>query len=134
MGSSGSRLLLGSFALALLLVGPASARPARYGGTLVVRIASDLDTLDPTTTRSGTTFQPACCEPLYQVADNHGDPQLVPVLAAALPVVSADKLSYTVELRAGMQFNDGSGVDAQAVVSTYRRYLMYPGSTKASNF
>ena len=58
----------------------------------------------------------------------------MPVLAAALPVLSKDKLSYTVQLRQGVQFNDGTPFNAQAVVASYQRYITYPGSTRASDF
>ena len=60
----------------------------------------------------------------------HAKLQLVPVLAAALPVLSKDKLSYTIQLRKGIQFNDGTPFNAQAVVTSVQRYMTYPGSTQ----
>ena len=56
------------------------------------------------------------------------------MLAAALPVLSKDKLSYTIQLRKGVQFNDGTPFNAQAVVTTVQRYMTYPGSSRASDF
>ena len=65
------------------------------------------------------------CQQLY---DYDAKLQLVPVLAAALPVLSKDKLSYTIQLRKGIQFNDGTPFNAQAVVTTVQRFMTYPGS------
>ena len=71
------------------------------------------------------------CQQLY---DYDAKLQLVPVLAAALPVLSKDKLSYTIQLRKGIQFNDGTPFNAQAVVTTVQRYMTYPGSSRASDY
>jgi peptide/nickel transport system substrate-binding protein len=57
-----------------------------------------------------------------------------PELAAALPKISKDKLTYTIPLRQGVQFNDGTPFNAPAVVTTLRRMLTLPGSTRASNY
>lgn len=47
-------------------------------------------------------------------------PDLVPQLAAAPPEVSPDALTWTVRLRAGVTFSDGTPFTAQDVVATYR--------------
>src|SRR5262249_25619015 len=60
--------------------------------------------------------------------------RLAPVLAAALPVLSKDKLSYTIQLQQGVLFNDGTPFNAQAVVASYQRYTTTPGSVRASDF
>ena len=54
--------------------------------------------------------------------------RIVPQLAAALPVISKDKLTYTIPLRQGIQFNDGTPFNAQAVVTTLQRMITLPGS------
>ena len=74
----------------------------------------------------------ACGSTSY--AYNHGKLELAPVLAAALPALSKDKLSYTVQLRQGIQFNDGTPFNAQAVVTTVQRFITYPGSLRASDY
>ena len=56
------------------------------------------------------------CQRLYELDAKQ---QLAPVLAAALPVLSKDKLSYTIQLRQGIQFNDGTPFNAQAVVTSF---------------
>jgi ABC-type transport system substrate-binding protein len=48
-----------------------------------------------------------------------------PQLAADMPVISADGLTYTVKLRAGLKFPDGSPVTAKDVKATYE-YMVDP--------
>jgi peptide/nickel transport system substrate-binding protein len=107
--------------------------PAKYGGTLVVGLSvGDPASLDPTlTSGSGLGIYLAMCQQLY---GRDAKQQLVPVLAAAVPVISKDKLSYTVQLRKGIEFNDGTPFNAQAVVTTVRRFITYPGSAQADSY
>jgi peptide/nickel transport system substrate-binding protein len=51
------------------------------------------------------------------------DRQLQPALAAELPRPAADGMSYTVPLREGVTFHDGSAFDSQDVVATYTALL-----------
>ncbi|WP_424215664.1 ABC transporter substrate-binding protein [Streptomyces sp. BI20] len=51
------------------------------------------------------------------------DMKLKPALAAALPEVSADGLTYTFTLRQGVKFSDGAPFGARDVVATYRTVL-----------
>ncbi|MFJ3325523.1 ABC transporter substrate-binding protein [Streptomyces griseus] len=51
------------------------------------------------------------------------DLQLKPALAAELPEVSADGLTYTYKLRQGVKFSDGKAFGAKDVVFTYRTIL-----------
>src|SRR4051794_20883753 len=116
------RILLATTILACFVLGSADARRTSYGGTIVVGLSNgDPGSLDPTTNRSTalTEILRVMCLTLYDVESNHGAPQLVPVLAAALPAISADKLSYTVQLKREILFNDGTPFNAQAVVATY---------------
>jgi peptide/nickel transport system substrate-binding protein len=122
---------VGAFALGVL--GAASARthaPAKYGGVLVVGLANgEPDRLDPLfgSNTSALLISPAMCQRLY---DYDAKQQLLPVLAAAVPTVSTDKLTYTIPLRKGVQFNDGTPFNAQAVVTTLQRYM----AAKPSDF
>src|SRR5262249_32544080 len=54
-----------------------------------------------------------------------------PWLAAALPTLSRDKLTYTVQLRQGILFNDGTPFNAQAVVTSLERHITLPDSMQA---
>jgi peptide/nickel transport system substrate-binding protein len=130
-------VFLAAAVLALGVLGPASARAGKYGGTIVVGLREgDPLSLDPTlaATSADAKVLPQMCLRLYEYADNHGTLELSPVLAAAPPEVSADGLTYTLRLRPGVAFNDGTPLTAQAVVASYQRYLTYPGSTKAGDF
>jgi peptide/nickel transport system substrate-binding protein len=124
-------------ALALGAFGPASARPSsgpKYGGTLVVNVAiGEPATLDPTLSgaSSPTEIYHAMCQQLY---DRGPGGRLIPVLAAAAPALSKDKLSYTIQLRRGVQFNDGTPFNAAAVVNTVQRFMTYPGSGRAIDY
>jgi len=71
------------------------------------------------------------CQPLYR---HDAGAQLVPLFAAALPVVSKDGLTYTIKLRQGIQFNDGTPLTAQAVVTTVQRYMTYPNSSRRDGY
>jgi peptide/nickel transport system substrate-binding protein len=127
-----------AFVVAVLLAGTvAGAGSARYGGTLVVGLSrGDVDALDPTVSRtfSAVAIYPAICLQLFQSVRNHGTIEMQPVLAASLPQISPDKLSYTIRLRKGILFNDGTPFNAQAVVFTVQRFMTFPGSSRASNF
>jgi peptide/nickel transport system substrate-binding protein len=95
---------------------PAAAEPAKYGGTLTVALGSgDPDTLDPDQTHSIATHEvlEAICLKLYGLNANG---TLLPLLAASRPQLSADKLTYTIQLRHGILFNDGTPFNAHAVV------------------
>ena len=125
---------LAAAAFALVLLSAASAQPnrqARYGGVLTTGIAlGEPDVLDPTLARTYGAAQVfrTICEGLY---DTDSNLRVVPWLAAALPVISQDKLTYTIPLRKGIVFNDGTPFDAQAVVSSLQRHMTLSGSAQA---
>jgi peptide/nickel transport system substrate-binding protein len=129
--SSTRRLLvaIAPLAAALALIGPASARQAKYGGTLTVGLTQGPpDSLDPWlhSVGSSTEIDTTMFEGVYTE-----DKQLnvVPQLAASMPTISADKLTYTIQLRKGILFNDGTPFNAQAVVSNYQRYIALSTTT-----
>jgi peptide/nickel transport system substrate-binding protein len=120
------------------VIGPTSARTglgSRYGGTLVVAqsIGIPLRPLDPTLSVGGPSAEEifsTICEGLYDVG---GKGQIVPLLASALPTISTDKLTYTIPLRKGILFNDGTPFNAQAVVTTLQRDLTLPASGRTGD-
>jgi peptide/nickel transport system substrate-binding protein len=122
--------------LALVALASAAAQPTaagKYGGTLYVGTTSgEPGALDPTTGRTvpATLVYNAICRGLYVVNAKN---ELVPDLATALPTISADKLTYTVPLRKGVVFNDGTPFNAQAVVTTIHRDQTLPGSRWTSD-
>ena len=121
---------------AVIVAAPASGQSAKYGGTITIGTGTQPNSLDPTQTNDPgiRRILPTYCLPLYTYAGNHGILELDPILAKAPPVVSPDKLTYTIKLRQGIEFNDGTPFNAQAVVSSYQRYTTYPGSLHASDF
>lgn len=60
---------------------------------------------------------------LLRLAGGEGLPAFEPALAARLPEVSVDGLRWTVPLREGVTFTDGTALDAADVVATYRAVL-----------
>jgi peptide/nickel transport system substrate-binding protein len=87
--------------------------------------------LDPALNAGGASqgaVEQSICQMLYTTASNHGTLELDPVLATGAPAVSPDKLSYTVQLRQGVDFNDGTPFNAQAVVDSYQRYVSLRGT------
>src|SRR3954452_24896607 len=119
--------LVGSSIVALVLLGVASARSSqagRYGGALYVGLSSgEPGTLDPALNGGSSAIEVylAMCQRLYQVVSNHGRLEDAPMLAAAKPTLSKNKLTYTVRLRQGILFNDGTPLNAQAVVTSIQR-------------
>jgi peptide/nickel transport system substrate-binding protein len=133
--SSSRRLLatIASVAGALALLGTASAGEVKYGGVLMVGVTKGgIDTLDPTLTHSAVSGEilPTICEGMYR---SDMKQNIVPDLAASMPTISADKLTYTIQLRQGIVFNDGTPFNAQAVVTTYQRAIsVIQGNTTLS--
>src|SRR5580765_2302956 len=111
--------LAAALGLALLMLSAASARAhqaGRYGGTLVVGLSGgNPATLDPILNGGGQAIEVylAMCQRLYGVVSNHGRLEDAPMLAATKPVPSKDKLTYTIKLRPGIRFNDGTPFNAQ---------------------
>lgn len=67
-------------------------------------------------------------ESLYTVEPSQeGLPRMVPLLADGEPQVSEDARTWTVPLRSGVRFTDGTAFNAADVVSTYRA-LADPGT------
>ena len=108
-----------------------SSADIRSGGTLTIGLAEEPDALDPTVARTfvGRIVFLAMCEKLYDL-DSHLN--IVPQLATALPQVSKDKLTYTIKVRSGVKFNDGTAFNAAAVKTTLDRDLTLKGSVRAS--
>jgi peptide/nickel transport system substrate-binding protein len=104
---------------------------AREGGELVIALAEEPDALDPSLARTfvGRIVFSSICEKLYDVNE---ELEIVPQLAAELPEVSEDGLTVTIPLRTGINFNDGTPFDADAVKQSLDRHLTIEGSSRAS--
>jgi peptide/nickel transport system substrate-binding protein len=109
----------------------ATSPQIREGGTIEIGLAEDPDVLDPTLARTfvGRMVFLHMCEKLY---DLDSKLTIVPQLAAALPQISKDKLTYTIKIRTGIKFNDGTALNAAAVKQSLERHLTFKGSTRVS--
>jgi peptide/nickel transport system substrate-binding protein len=110
----------------------ADDREAKAGGTLALALAEDPDALDPTLARTLVSREVfvSMCEKLYDVDENL---ELIPQLAAELPVASEDGMSVTIKLRDDVVFNDGTPFDAEAVKVTIERHLTLEGSARQAD-
>lgn len=100
-------------------------------GSITVGLAEAPDSLDPTTAATfvGRTVFVNMCQKLYDV---NAQLSLVPQLAAALPAISDGGRTYTITLKPGIKFNDGTPLTAAAVKTTLDWYLTNPQSERAS--
>src|SRR6185503_5909411 len=125
--------VVAAVALVVAISAGAGARSGQIknGGTLVIGLAEEPDALDPTLARTfvGRMVFLHMCEKLY---DLDSKLNIVPQLASALPQISKDKLTYTIKVRSGVKFNDGTALNAAAVKQSLERHLTFKGSTRVS--
>lgn len=103
------------------LLGSITPRPVLAETTLNVAAASDLTNLDPTGPAATQTYIHGMM--VYDVlfADDAAlrpRPQMV-----GAETVSTDKLTYTLTLRPGLSFQDGSPVTSDDVIASLRRWM-----------
>jgi peptide/nickel transport system substrate-binding protein len=98
------------------------------GGTLVVAIPSDIDKTDPTLISDASSSYVAqqVVETLVTLKPGTGG-EIVPALATDW-TVSEDGLTYTFTIRDGVQFHDGTPLDAEAVVANFDHWKNIPQS------
>ena len=103
-----------------------SAVRVRRGGTLVIGAdAVGVDFVPPHvfSGRGLSIAKFAIFDSLYDYPNGDLSKPLQPVLASGPPKVSADGLRYTVQLKKGIKFHDGTRFDAAAVEFNFMRYL-----------
>ena len=124
-------------ALAALNAGGALQKPAaaarrsgslaaKKGGTLVIGADSvGVDFVPPHIFqgRGHAIARQAMLEGLYEYPNGDISKPYAAVLASGPPKASPDGLSYTVPLRTGVKFHDGTPFNADAVEFNYMRYL-----------
>ena len=115
--------LLAACAAALLLTttGPAMA-DGHKGGVLTIATVGEPPTLDQMMTPTDIvgTISQHIFETLYTF-DAEWQPK--PLLAAGMPTISADGLTYTIPLRQGVTFHDGSTMKSVDVIASLQRWL-----------
>jgi peptide/nickel transport system substrate-binding protein len=89
-------------------------------------------TLKPRTLDPADAYELAALNVIYNMSDGlytyqPGTAQLKPQLATALPKVSADGLTYTIPVRTGVVFHDGTPFNAEAMAFSLRRFIENKG-------
>lgn len=102
--------------LALVAAGPVAAQTK-----VDVALIGDADTFDPMVSTKDVVsiVTQHFLETLYTFDKNW---QVVPLLAADMPKVSEDGTTYTMPLRQGVTFHDGSSMDSADVVASLNRW------------
>ncbi|MDP0926977.1 ABC transporter substrate-binding protein [Paracoccus onubensis] len=98
-----------------------AAGPLAAQGKIDVAIIGDPDTFDPMVSTKDVVsiVTQHFMETLYTFDDNW---QVVPLLASDMPTISEDGTTYTIPLREGVSFHDGSTMDSGDVVASLNRW------------
>ncbi len=106
---------------------PAAGGTAVAGGSMVYALNGDMVLADPSLVSDGNSLfvEAQVVQGLLGLQPGTIS-TVIPVLAAALPTVSSDGLTYTFKLRTGIKFQDGTDFNADAVVYNYNRWQNYP--------
>ncbi|WP_449415341.1 ABC transporter substrate-binding protein [Ochrobactrum teleogrylli] len=114
------RFLLG--ATAALLCSSVMAFAQSSDGVLTIATIGEPPTLDAmqTPTDIVLTIDQHIFETLYTYDEQW---KSVPLLAAGMPEISEDGLTYKMSLREGVKFHDGSDFDSKDVVASLRRWM-----------
>lgn len=123
---------------AVLALGATLATPAFAAKDVVAAVASTFTTMDPYD--ANDTLSQAVVKSIYQgLFGFDKDMKMVPVLAEGF-TASKDGLVYTVKLKKGIKFHDGTDFNAEAVKVTFdrvtnpenklKRYVLYKNIAK----
>ncbi len=132
---------LGFFCLCCLLIVSCNNRPAPGPTTSTPNVGGN------GRLSIGTTLKPRTLDPAdaYELADSNiiislsdrlytyrlGTDKLQPQLATELPKVSKDGLTYTIPLRQGVVFHDGTTFNAEAMAFSLNRFIKNGGKPSA---
>jgi ABC-type transport system substrate-binding protein len=118
--------------------GQASANSAARGGTLRVDLSSDFDYIDTSLAYFNHSWQlmNATNLKLYSFADKEGAPgsRMRPEAAVGFPRISRDGKTYTIRVRPGFRFSNGSPVTAASFRAAFARALNSRMQSPASSF
>jgi peptide/nickel transport system substrate-binding protein len=105
----------------------AAAGTPKDGGTLIVGLNGDMVLADPTliSDSNSSYVMNNVIQGLVGLKPGTNS-EVIPVLAEAMPTVSADGLTYTFKIRQGVKFHDGTPLDAAAVVYNWDRQKNAP--------
>jgi ABC-type oligopeptide transport system substrate-binding subunit len=108
--------------------GNTTTAPATKGGTLKLNMSNtDVDFTDPTLAYGSASWQLeyATALRLYNYPDKPAPlgSKLVPEAAAGFPIISKDGLTYTITVKDGFKFSDGTPVTAENFAYAINRAL-----------
>ncbi len=105
--------------LAAAVLSAVAASPAFAAKDVVLAVASTFTTTDPYD--ANDTLSPAMAKSFYEgLYGFDKDMKMIPVLAESY-TVSKDGLTYTIKLKKGIKFHDGSDFNAEAVKANFDR-------------
>lgn len=114
-----SSFRLRALGASLALASAVSAAPAFAAKDVVVAVQSNFTTMDPYD--ANDTLSQAVVKSFYQgLFGFDKDMKMVPVLAESY-TAAKDGLSYTIKLRKGIKFQDGTDFNAEAVKANFDR-------------
>ncbi|MBH8566612.1 peptide ABC transporter substrate-binding protein [Nostoc sp. CENA67] len=135
---------LSLFSLCLLLViscKPSGNPPGTAGTTATLSPSASGDgritvgtTTKPRTLDPADAYELASLGLVFNMSDRlysyePGSTEIKPELATALPKVSQDRLTYTIPLRSGVVFHDGTPFNAKAMEFSIKRFIENKGKS-----
>jgi len=107
-----------------------AAEQPRAGGQLVFIVSAEPPSFDGHKETTFAMLHPTA--PHYSLLlrfDPADLTKVIPDVAAAMPEVSADKLTYTVKLRDNVKFHDQTVLTSEDVLATYNKIIFPPAGT-----
>ena len=116
-----NRLLIALSIIIMLILVPASNADAEWTGTFVLGTCCEPNSLDPAATGISQT-EGYVINAMYEGLTQYSrEGEIIPRLATGWEI-SEDALTYTLSLREGVQFHDGSTLDAEDVKVSLDRH------------
>ena len=107
--------------------GDSGSGEGKKGGSITISQTSQPDYMDPALTYTVNGIEPLWLvyTPLitYAREEGQGGSKLIPGLAEDLPEISDDGLTYTLKLREGLKYSDGTPVKAADFEHAIKRVL-----------
>ena len=121
-------------AMAVCLLAPSTAAAQKRGGVANVAVIGETPTFDPMASTADLvgTISQHYYETLFTFDSKW---EVVPLLAATMPEISADGKQYTIPLRSGVTFHNGAAMTSKDVVDSLKRWTRVAprGKQVASN-
>ena len=118
LGSGVCNIILGGF------LGLIQSTPPPPKQEVIVAASETIQNLDPAYSYdiADSAVIDNVCETLYVINWSDSSFPIVPLLATTLPTISSDGLEYTISLRQGVYFHDGTLFNAYIAKWTFDRY------------